>query len=163
MDNLLIKDVLSLTTEKFIQEFGVNKCFNFYDWFCRDESLKNKARELFGKVKKFVKSNKMFDFDGKNVSVFFKNNCPCYGDNCLYDSFTFSNEDDNGVVLCWVAPRNPYGFAELSFPGHGFGPNDEGLYFNSFKDLCDYIANPSNFKTHTYNTYGRTFEVLEAA
>ena len=162
MDNLLITDASTLTSDEFIQEFE-SKCYNFYDWFCKDSSLKNKAKSLFAKVKKFLKANKMFDFAGKKVSVFFKNNCPCYGDNRLYDSMSFTNEDDDGVVLCWVSPRNPYGFAELCFPGHGFGPNDEGLYFNSFSDLCKYIADPSHFKANVYQTYGRKFEVLEAA
>ena len=28
-------------------------CFNFYDWFCQEKSLKNKALNLMPKVKKF--------------------------------------------------------------------------------------------------------------
>ncbi len=32
-----------------------SRCFNFYDWFCKDASLQRKSKTLFGQVKRFLK------------------------------------------------------------------------------------------------------------
>lgn len=145
MDNLLIKDLALYNANTFVEAFK-DKCFNFYDWFCKDSSLKNKAKNLFNKVKKLVLSNgnnAFFNFSGEGTDVFFKNNCPCYGDGRLYDSFSIC--DGNGDVICWVAPKNPYGYVELSYEGHGFENGTNSLSFNSFNELCNYIMNPKLF------------------
>ena len=51
-------------------------CYNFYDWFCKDSSLKNKADTLFRASCRFVKK---LDIDLDKHYVFFKNNCPFNG------------------------------------------------------------------------------------
>lgn len=137
MDNLLIKDVNSFTPDSFLQEFHQNGCYNFYDWFCRESSLPNKAKSLFSKVKSLVKANKKFDFSGEGMYVFFKNNCSCYGDGRLYDSFSVCNS--KGDVIAWVAPRNPYGKVELSCEGHGFDDNTESYSFDSWRELLNFL------------------------
>ena len=46
----------------------------WYDWFCKDTSLKRKGEALLKKLKLIASSNK---FDNDKCYVFFKNNCPC--------------------------------------------------------------------------------------
>lgn len=148
MDNLLIKDILSLNASQFAEAFK-DKCYNFYDWFCREHSLEGKSKSLFGKAKKLVKANtksNRFDFSGDGTYTFFKNNCPCYGDGRLYDSFSICEGNDDGTVICWIAPKNPFGYAEIAFKGHGFESETHGLSFKSFKDLCKWIECPENFE-----------------
>ena len=83
-------------------------CFNFYDWFCKDSSLENKAKKLFKQVIKFVKH---IDVDQENTYVFFKNNCPMNGP--LYDSFSIC-EIESGDVLWWVTGKSGHtGKAEI--------------------------------------------------
>jgi len=50
--------------------------YNFYDWFCRDSSLRNKSWKLMKQVKTFLKHNPQIDL--LEHYVFFKNNCPMY-------------------------------------------------------------------------------------
>jgi len=84
-------------------------CFNFYDWFCKDTSLRNKARRLFGNVKTFLKHNP--EIDPTKYYVFFKNNCSmAYG---LYDDFRICDMETQDVI--WnVTPRSAHsGMAEV--------------------------------------------------
>ena len=84
-------------------------CYLFYDWFCKDTSLKNKARRLFGNVKTFLKHNP--DIDQTKYYVFFKNNCSMsYG---LYDDFRICDMETQDVI--WnVTPRSAHsGQAEV--------------------------------------------------
>jgi len=76
-----------------------NDCFNFYDWFCKDSSLKAKAKALFPKVKKFVAAHP--EIDVLSTYVFFKNNCPVFGS--LYDDFRIV-DIESGKVLFTVTP-----------------------------------------------------------
>lgn len=163
MDNLLIKDIPSFNASQFAEAFK-DKCCNFYDWFCDDKSLEGKSKSLFGKVKKLVKANSkshIFDFSGDGTYTFFKNNCPCYGDGRLYDSFSICKDDDDGTVICWVAPRNPYGYAELSYDGHGFESDTHSLNFYDFKSLCKFIEDPSRFEKT--NARGNVYVYAEKA
>ena len=45
-----------------------DNCFNFFDWFCRDEALKNRMLSLKGKVSFLVKSG-LIDGDTHYVSL----------------------------------------------------------------------------------------------
>ena len=83
-------------------------CFVFYDWFCRDSSLKNKSIKLFKQVKLFVK---MKDVDLDNTYVFFKNNCPVGGS--LYDDFRICNYDSGNVIYSVTSKSGHTGKAEL--------------------------------------------------
>tara|TARA_R110000765_G_scaffold24838_2_gene61912 strand:- start:675 stop:1073 length:399 start_codon:yes stop_codon:yes gene_type:complete len=83
-------------------------CFVFYDWFCRDSSLKNKSIKLFKQVKLFVK---MKDVDLDNTYVFFKNNCPVGGS--LYDDFRICNYDSGNVIYSVTSKSGHTGEAEL--------------------------------------------------
>ena len=83
-------------------------CFVFYDWFCRDSSLKNKSIELFKQVKLFVK---MKDIDLDNTYVFFKNNCPVGGP--LYDDFRIVDIKEGTVQFTVTAKSGHTGQAEI--------------------------------------------------
>lgn len=72
----------------------------WYDWFCKDSSLKNKTQLLGKKVIQISKSKKV-DVD-KNY-VFFKNNCPVNGS--LYDDFRICSMEE-GEVIYTIVPRS---------------------------------------------------------
>ena len=74
-------------------------CYNFYDWFCRDTSLKAKANKLFKATKTFVKK---MDINIENTYVFFKNNCPISYP--LYDDFRICDIKTGKVLWC-IAPN----------------------------------------------------------
>ena len=76
-----------------------SSCFVFYDWFCKDSSLKRKATALFKKTKLFAK---MKDVDLDSTYVFFKNNCTSGG--TLYDDFRICDVE-SGNVLYTVTPK----------------------------------------------------------
>ena len=76
-----------------------SECYNFYDWFCKDTSLKAKADKLFKQVKRWVKFR---NTDTEKVYVFFKNNCPVFGP--LYDDFRICDME-TGDVIWTVTPK----------------------------------------------------------
>jgi hypothetical protein len=84
--------------EAFSKGEWLDRCFYFYDWFCKDASLERKARALMSKVKKFIKVMKV---DVETTYVFFKNNCPLHGS--LYDDFRICDVE-TGDVLWTVTP-----------------------------------------------------------
>jgi hypothetical protein len=91
-------------------------CYNFYDWFCKDTSLENKAKRLFGNLKTFVKRNPQIDLD--KHYVFFKNNCT--GGGRLYDDFRIC-DIESGDVIWNVTPRSGHsGLAEVYCLANGF-------------------------------------------
>lgn len=110
-----------------------NRCFNFYDWFCEDASLKSKADELFPMAIKFA--NEM-GIDLDKHYVFFKNNCP--GNDDLYDDFRICDKE-NGYVVYTVIPEDPRSDgAEVWGQENGFdGPLFQGKNLNEiYKNLA---------------------------
>jgi len=95
-------------------------CFNFYDWFCNEKSLKNKANTLFRASRRFAKK---MDIDLDKHYVFFKNNCPMRGP--LRDDFRICDRE-TGDVIWNVTPKTGcvevWGsenyFSEALFEGH---------------------------------------------
>ena len=75
----------------------------WYDWFCRDESLCGKTKQLAPKVKQLAKSSKV---DVDNWYVWFKNNCPVFGS--LYDDIRFA-DIKTGDVIYTIAFVKKYG------------------------------------------------------
>ena len=72
----------------------------WYDWFCKDSSLKRKGEALLKKLKVIASSNK---FDNDKCYVFFKNNCPLVGN--LYDDFRICDKETGDVLYC-VIPKS---------------------------------------------------------
>jgi len=90
-------------------------CFNFYDWFCEDDELQEKADYLFNEVNRFVGK---FGINTDIYYVFFKNNCPMSGP--LYDSFSIC-EVESGDVAYWVTPKSGHsGQAEICGASNDF-------------------------------------------
>lgn len=69
----------------------------WYDWFCRDSSLRNKTYKLTAKLKKIINSEKI---NQDTMYVFFKNNCPCNGS--LYDDFRICDRETGDVIFTVV-------------------------------------------------------------
>ena len=67
----------------------------WYDWFCRDTSLKNKTKKM-GQIIKQIKDGGKVDLN--NMYVWFKNNCPMSGP--LYDDFRIANINEIGRASC---------------------------------------------------------------
>jgi len=74
----------------------------WYDWFCRDTSLRNKTRFLGRKVVQLSESKLI---DSEQSYVFFKNNCPVDGH--LYDSFSICDLK-TGDVQYWICPSSGF-------------------------------------------------------
>ena len=131
---------ISKLSKMTIDEIEQNdNCYLFYDWFCKDTSLKNKANRMLGIVKKIYKTKtSLVDFD--NSYVFFKNNCPCYGDGRLYDSFSIC-DIETGDVKFFIAPRNPFGKVEICYKGHGFESDTKPIELNKLSDLYNWFKN----------------------
>jgi len=91
------------TIRKWIERFD-NEEFNdkdkytqckagWYDWFCRDTSLRNKTYYMGKIIKKLINSPKI----GLDTQyVMFKNNCPISYP--LYDTFRFANLNDHNII-----------------------------------------------------------------
>ena len=106
---------MALNTEITINEFIANPFPTvdeygaglFYDWFCSERSLKNKALNFIPLLKFLVKNN---EIDGDKTRVIFKNNCPCFGS--LYDDLRVIDIETDDMVM-GVAPRLGYDDPEM--------------------------------------------------
>ena len=112
------------------------RCNGFYDWFCKDESLRNKAVKLFNKFKKIAESKK---FNKDTSTLWFKNNCPI--DGRLYDDFRIS-DIESGDVIYTVIPSSGFtkdkGKAEVWGRENDFkGP----LYYGDWKGVVAWFSN----------------------
>lgn len=74
----------------------------WYDWFCKDSSLKNKTK-MFGRIVRQLKNSNKIDLD--KDYVWFKNNCPLSYP--LYDDFRIADLEDDKVKYI-VSCKNPY-------------------------------------------------------
>jgi len=114
----------------YLDSRGENSwCFNFYDWFCKDTSLKRKSDTLFKQVKRFVEANPNIDQD--KHYVFFKNNCPMHGP--LYDDFRICDIKEGHVIYNVTAKSGHTGQAEVYSKAHGF--NEPIRTGKTFSDL----------------------------
>ena len=107
----------------------VSWCFNFYDWFCKDQSLQKKADTLFKQVKKFVAANPNIDID--KHYVWFKNNCPGRGP--LYDDFRICDIAEGEVQYNVTAKSGHTGQAEVYTRSNGF--SEPARAGKTFSDL----------------------------
>jgi hypothetical protein len=133
-----------MTVREFIRNYeggayespdsGTMIAAGWYDWFCRDASLKGKLDRLFPKVKLIAGSKKI---DQDRNYVFFKNNCPCFGS--LYDDFRFCDMK-TGDVIYTIVPASGHertkGRAELWGRENGF---EKPLVEGTWRDVRAYF------------------------
>ena len=106
----------------------------WYDWFCKDSSLKNKTKSLASKVKRISKSSKI-DID--KTYVLFKNNCPCNGS--LYDDFRIC-DIETGKVIYTIIPKSGHNINKGKSELWGRENNcEEDIVEGSWKDILDYF------------------------
>lgn len=67
----------------------------WYDWFCRDTSLRNKTYKMGNIIQKITNENLL-----NNCYIFFKNNCPMVGP--LYDDFRICDLKTGDVIYTVV-------------------------------------------------------------
>lgn len=65
----------------------------WYDWFCSDESLKNRLDKM-ARTLKNLKDSEKINLD--TMYVWFKNNCPCTSP--LYDDFRIADMTTDNVL-----------------------------------------------------------------
>ena len=112
----------------------------FCDWLCENSNLKAKAKALLPKVRKIAKFMEKAGADLNKYYVFFRNIGSARGDFKFYDAFSIC-EMDSGKVVYFIAPRNPFGLAELAFEGHGFESDTWAIEFKTFPELLNYFKN----------------------
>jgi hypothetical protein len=113
-------------------------CYNFYDWFCKDEALKGRAEKLMPKAIKFAKK---MDLDLDRYYIFFKNNCPMSGG--LYDDFRICDMETGDVVYNVTPASGHSGMAEVYSKENGFS---EPLFeAETWSELYNKLI-PSNWK-----------------
>ena len=107
----------------------------WYDWFCKDTSLKNKTKKM-GNIVKCVKDGGRINLD--TSYVWFKNNCPCVGR--LYDDFRFADLETGNVLytICIDDDRS-----DFKYEVWGRDNNFKGMIvgFNTKKELVNWLNN----------------------
>ncbi len=107
----------------------------WYDWFCRDTSLRNKTYKLAPKIKEIAKI--LGDKFCEKHYLFFKNNCPMSGS--LYDDFRFCSIKTRNVIYT-ITPSSGFNTdrGEASVWGKS---NDfkEPLVTGTWKDVVNYF------------------------
>jgi len=116
MKTTLKQQLESFTQGIYLDSNGEKSwCYTFYDWFCKDSSLKTKADKLFVQTQKFVD---LMGIDQNKHYVFFKNNCPANGP--LYDDFRICSIETGEVIWNVTAKSGHTGEAEVYWKEHGF-------------------------------------------
>ena len=110
----------------------------WYDWFCRESSLKGKTIPLLKKLRAVIKANNG-RFNPETCYTFLKNNCPCVGS--LYDDFRIC-DIESGDVLYTVTPKCGHDYAKGNAQLWG-RDNDfkEPLVNGTWRDVIAYFAN----------------------
>lgn len=128
----------NITLNEWLKKFNNNE-FNdgsvevqisagWYDWFCSNSSLVNKTKKL-GKI--VNKISKLLSEDFKNTHyVWFKNNCPCYGD--LYDDIRFSDLKTGNNDLVFI-------------PKSGFDNSKNETQIASFNNKLFHLQDKNGF------------------
>lgn len=94
----------------------------WYDWFCKDHMLRKKLYALAPKVKQIAQSSKV-DLD--KHYVFFKNNCPMYGN--LYDDFRICDLE-TGAVIYTITPKEGHHSTQKGKASSVWGRDADGEF-----------------------------------
>ena len=112
----------------------------WYDWFCRDSSLRNKTYRM-GRIVRQIKCGGKVDLN--NWYVWFKNNCPMRGP--LYDDFRFADLE-TGDVQFTIQLDSPW--EKFHYVVYGRMPNGECHFdtpmfeTNSSRELVKWLNTP---------------------
>ncbi|MFA7408569.1 MAG: hypothetical protein WCY93_12215 [Anaerolineaceae bacterium] len=110
----------------------------WYDWFCRDTSLRNKTRKLGKKMLQLMKSPKI---NTETSYVWFKNNCPVYGR--LYDDFRIADME-TGDVIYTIIPSCGHDSSRGEAQVWGRENNFDGpLVVGKWKDVKEFFLSGS--------------------
>lgn len=120
----------------------------WYDWFCRQTSLRGKTYRMGQIIKQVKKGGKV---DIENWYVWFKNNCPMSGP--LYDDFRFARMDTGDVMFtiqincCWNKKKYTVWGRKILPSGeyeNHFGENNEPPMFetDSSRELVKWLNTP---------------------
>lgn len=118
----------NLTAAEFVTKPEVIdncSCYMFYDWFCKDSSLKKRALSFVPKIKFLLKQNII----KPETKIWFKNNAPVYG--VLYDFVGFKTTDGNAIG--GICPQLGYN-TDKKCEIWGFGGKDKELERIKFDD-----------------------------
>lgn len=96
MSNLSIRQYMNQPLSERVKD----RYCNFFDWFCKNESLANKQIALDKKLKQIAESDKI-NID--TMGAIYKNNCPAVGS--LYDDFRIIDVE-TGNVIYNIIPRS---------------------------------------------------------
>ena len=105
--------------------------WGFYDWFCKDTSLRIRSERLMPKVIRFVKAHQELDLE--KCYVFFKNNCPMVGP--TYDDFRICDLESGDVIYTVIPNCAHSGMAEVWGKANRF--KEPLLTAPTFKELFD--------------------------
>jgi len=137
MKEMSVRDFIN-NYEKGVYECTSRKVMiaaGWYDWFCKDISLKRRLDKMFPKVSQIARSEKI---NMDTMYVFFKNNCPLVGS--LYDDFRFC-DIATGDVIYTVIPASGHkaikGRAELWGKENNF---KEALAVGTWRDIKKFFA-----------------------
>ena len=129
--------------EKFVNgDFNDDNCrvqisAGWYDWFCKDSSLRNKTYKMGNIIKQIKDGGKV---NRQSSYVFFKNNCPCVGP--LYDDFRICSLETGDVLLNITIgdKRNEYRYTVYGRDGNNNCHWDEPLFAtNSSRELVKWL------------------------
>ena len=138
MEKTSIKEWITrfLNNEFDKNDFKTQVSAGWYDWFCKDESLRNKTYKM-GKIVAKVKSGGKVDMD--NCYVWFKNNCPMIGP--LYDDFRFADLKTGDVQFTIVIDDKR---SEWKYEVWGRKNNFNGciIGFNDSRELIKWLNTP---------------------
>ena len=113
----------------------------WYDWFCKDSSLKNKTKRMGNIIKKVQAGGKV---DLENWYIWFKNNCPLNGP--LYDDFRFADIETGEVQFtiqidcCWNLRK--YVVWGRKEPGAPFNSENPLFETDEVKELVKWFNSP---------------------
>jgi len=116
MNQLSINQLL----EKPIE--NTNNYFEFYDWFCKTETLSSRFDKLIPKLRFLVSEGLI---NGDTHYVWFKNNCPL--DGSLYDDIRISTLDENNNFKGGFCPKS----------GHSSDTNKASFWLLNTKEGMD--------------------------
>jgi len=107
----------------------------WYDWFCKDSSLRNKTKNL-SKIMRRITNDFILD----NYYIWFKNNCPCASP--LYDDVRFEPLENIQRNKLYFVIVNDCGYEKGKYAvcAARYDYKTE-FYTNSLKELMDYINN----------------------